>query len=275
MNKLISTILLLTVSLGCLPVFGQVILDSGPDQYIGGQATHTSYNNTDVIGDADVFDLTRWEISTPSLGSSTLIVEIQGNYFDDILNQSNGLLDTSLGDLFISTNGLAWGAGDDTNLDYIGGTTETSWDYVITVDPRSGGGVPTTETQTTGYRVSDGTIVSSQVDSGIFRENQEWSFTPDNGASVAFLADWYVSTDSISFSFDLGPDGIPFSEIGPNGLGFHWTMECGNDVIEFALDPTVTPVPEPSQIGALGIVGMGAFMVLRRRLRRRSAARAS
>ncbi len=47
----------------------------------------------------------------------------------------------------------------------------------------------------------------------------------------------------------------------------HWTMGCGNDVIETEIRPTVEPVPEPATLLLMG-VGLGAAAVVTRRRRR-------
>lgn len=43
------------------------------------------------------------------------------------------------------------------------------------------------------------------------------------------------------------------------GLGLHWTMQCGNDVIDVVDDTPLVPVPEPSTFAllGLGVLGVG------------------
>jgi hypothetical protein len=69
---------------------------------------------------------------------------------------------------------------------------------------------------------------------------------------------WTVGNGFLSFSFDT--TGL---DLDPDSLAFHWTMYCGNDVIE-GLAPVTVPEPAPAGIFLLGIglIGLG---VMRRR----------
>lgn len=42
------------------------------------------------------------------------------------------------------------------------------------------------------------------------------------------------------------------TNLATGGLGLHWTMECGNDVINVRDDEPLIPVPEPSTFALLG-----------------------
>jgi hypothetical protein len=53
-------------------------------------------------------------------------------------------------------------------------------------------------------------------------------------------------------------------------------MTCGNDVIEFGFEiGDITPVPEPSLIGALAVGGLGGVLFVRRRIQQKRKAAAS
>ena len=69
-------------------------------------------------------------------------------------------------------------------------------------------------------------------------------------------SDDFAGDGFLSFSFDTA--GL---NLDPTSLGFHWTMYCGNDVIEGL--GRATAVPEPAPVGffllGLGLIGLGAM----------------
>lgn len=207
------------------------------DTYIGGTATHSSYVGKDVIGDANLFDVSRMEVSV--LPGNTLRVDVFSRYFDNI-----GIYETQLGDLFLSTVGYR-GEGE-------------SWEYVLKLDNH----LPDTTSGTVAlYEVQATGIVMSSAPAGyIYRAGQEAQYDPAGQSSLA-TGSWSLHnvgglTDTDDFlRFTLAYDFGPVSS-----YGLHWTMTCGNDVIEGA-----APVPEPSAILLFGVGMMGLGGVLRRK----------
>lgn len=62
----------------------------------------------------------------------------------------------------------------------------------------------------------------------------------------------------ISIAVDGGLEDILTNEDG--GLGLHWTMECGNDVIIVQDDSPLAPIPEPSTFALLGMGMLGVAL---------------
>lgn len=208
------------------------------DTYIGGTATHSSYIGQDIIGSAELFDISRMEVSF--LPANTMRIDIFSQYFDNI-----GEFSTQLGDLFLSTDGYQ---GED-----------EQWEYALRLDSY----LPTTTSGTISlYGVQTANIVMSSAPSGyIYRAGQEVQYNPagqDNLATGSWSLNNIGGTDDtddylrFTFTYDFG---------NVSTYGLHWGMTCGNDVIEGA-----APVPEPSAMLLFGVGMIGLGGVLRRRL---------
>jgi hypothetical protein len=207
------------------------------DTYIGGTPTHSYYTGQDIIGSAELFDISRMEVSF--LPAETMTIDIYSRYLNNI-----GAYWTQLGDLFLSTDGYQ-GEGE-------------QWEYALKLDNH----LPTTTSGTISlYGVQTANIVMSSAPSGyIYRKGQEVQYGPAGQTSLA-TGSWTLNniggTDTDDYlRFTLAYD---FGNVSTYGL--HWGMTCGNDVIEGA-----APVPEPSAMLLFGVGMIGLGGVLRRKL---------
>jgi hypothetical protein len=234
------------------------------DEYIGADPTHNGYDGEDRIGDANVFEISGWR-TDEDVNADTLTVSIQSTYFDNY-QSGNNLLGTTLGDLFISTNGLSWNNPADTVNDSFAIPGSTKWDMAVDLpDSFSQAGSAGL------FAITDSNILLAQdvlePTNNIYRADQE-VLLKDLGNSVA-TAQW-------SFNFDDPQNGIlsvTFNNVSSlfgtgNDIGFHWTMTCANDVIEFE-HTILTPVPEPATLGLLGGFGLMGYLFIRRRFKAR------
>jgi hypothetical protein len=179
-----------------------------------------------------------------------MTITLQGLYFTNL----NGTTDTELkahgkpGDLYInkdgwSASGVAPHYATDTFL-----LTE-GWDYVV--------GQPA-GTQAFGvYDLTSGftnTGDAGGVWGGGYRSDQAWT-----GGFGTFVTGASMVTSGSTMTYEI-QDITKLVGLGST-IGFHWTMECGNDVVE----GSVSMVPEPGSMLLLGLGLLGLFGVARRR----------
>ena len=209
------------------------------DNYIGEDPTDSSYDGKDIIGDASLFEISKMEVSFVS--PDMMAVDVYSRYFNNI-----GMYETQLGDLFVSTDGY-------------GGDGE-GWEYVLQLDDYSG---DTSAGALKLYEVVEGNINYSFADTGyIFREGQEVQYNGSGPDSLAAGSWDLFNTEEGSDEDDYLRFAIAYDFGDVSEFGFHWTMTCGNDVIEGGAP---APVPEPATALLFGAGLAGLAGVVRRK----------
>lgn len=213
------------------------------DNYIGGDPTY-NWQHVDVIGDPKVFDVSQMDVD---LYGSHLVVDVHTRYLDHV-----GALGTSLGDLFISTDG--WkplGSApypDDTAL------VGEKWEYALVLDnhlKKSGDGSLGL------YSISDGDIKLSWAPDGyVYRAGQAVQFTPHQNVTALGMGSYSIIESNDGYDILRFEVNSKWGDVG--SFGFHWATTCANDVIEGGYS---APVPEPSTIlllasSLIGLVGI-------------------
>ncbi len=261
MKTLAATFLASAALIAATPAFSQLVVQ---DHYWGGLAVHNDEEipPRDVVGNGAIFDLTAMEFN---MMSGDLNVIVHGNYFKYInpLTRTDDVLGTTLGDLFISADGLSWDEGGKaTAYNYIGGASETSWEYAVKLGTYGAAGDDLSGAKTGSVHMigdGDSLLLSDPGEYTTFRANQ--AVRLETQSDSMGMASWFIDPNEGFLSITIEGFGDMFAGQNINNMGFHWTMSCGNDVIEAA-------VPEPGTIGLLGVGGILGILLVRRRIRR-------
>jgi hypothetical protein len=219
------------------------------DDYIGGGASDAGYATADVIGDNNLFGVSKMEVD---LSAGQLSISVFSSYFNNV-----GKFGTDLGDLFIATSG--WNpVGSSPYLDDKKSTTGTVWNYALVINhdaPGAGQEVDMLGTSGTVslYQIPSQSLLQTANFPGyIYRGDQITKLDTTNLSPVAF-GNWSIS-DVLGDEFDKLNVNIALSNFpGLSNFGLRWEMTCANDVIEGAAS-----VPEPMTIGLLSLGLMGA-----------------
>ena len=240
--------LLLVMSLCLIPSLAcaYTIDDTGDSAYWGGQvinATSTAYG--DVIG-SPFFNIDKMDVTK---SGRDWTVMIQGDYFEyhDDADADHGYPSKlGPGDLYINSNG--WTASGSGHYATDTFTSLEGWNYVVTQAATGGWGL---------YGLDFSSLLYTNVSSlgggnYVYRQQQAW-----RGGAGTFIgsASYAHTPGSKTATFTFNTQDIDFS----GDVGFHWTMQCGNDVLEGEV-----AVPEPTTMLLLGLGLLGLAGVRRK-----------
>ncbi len=207
------------------------------EDYYGGSIKPTATSYDDVIGSDFAVDSIKYN----AVAGNKIEVVLQGNYFGT--DYAKGISQYgNIGDLYLNSNGwVVSNPGDHARYDIF--TQSEGWNYVVSksmgkiYELNYGGITPTgNEGHWTGYRGDQ----AYQGGYGTERGSASWVLDPTNKTLT-------ITFDSLGMSYDA--------------IGYHWTMACGNDVVEGG----GKPVPEP---GTLILLGLGVLGLGMARLRK-------
>jgi len=231
-GRLFSLVCLVAATLFIIGSLGAVTISdrSGGAIYWGGKYVNIKPSGyTDAIGSRSRVD--QMEVT---MNNDIVTVKITGPYFFNYAHKLKRTQDAPPGDLYISSRG--WKVAG--NPPYTRDIFEASegWDYVVSFENKK---IYT-------LKFSDITMTSALPSVSKYRAHQAWRGGYGDAVDEAEV----ILTDKdLSFIFSVR-NMVLHSEIG-----LHWTMKCGNDIIEgSALVPPIAMEPPSADPAPIEVV---------------------
>jgi hypothetical protein len=225
--------------------YGDVISATGDDRF--------NVEKMVVTQDGSAF---KFQIYTNLVGNTDAF---SGGGTGQNLTEGAGI---GFGDLFLASDWSPGGTGPEYHSD--SASTGTLWSHALVLDDHHGAigqsgslslvGLPNVE----GPNANKAVLTDELMTGGYFREDQE-VLAKDYFGPMA-TGNWEVFNDYLQMTIDFNNTDL----MDTTSLAFHWTMYCGNDVIEGEID--VHSVPEPGMLSLLSL-GVAGLWFARRRQR--------
>jgi len=249
-KRMTMTIVLISLMFTIAPAQAYLIDDSttGATTYYGGIPNSGSWNDI-ISGSLQEFSITGIDVN---VNGNIMTVKIMGPYFYNY-NHGVGLAGGyGPGDLYINPTGwISSGTAPHFPQDTF--TNGEGWKYVVHLDPATGQGEIYSLDWTPS--ISDPLKMTEAPNGYIYRTTQAWK--GGYGAQLGTVSGSFDDS-GITYNFDISNLGFG------SEFGLHWTMKCGNDIIE-GRDPVGIQVPEPGTIMLIGVGLVGLAGALRRR----------
>ena len=231
-GKLFSVVCLVAATLLIIGSLGAVTISdrSGGAIYWGGKYVNIKPSAyTDAIGSRSKVD--QMEVI---MNNDIVTVKITGPYFFNYVHNLKRTRDAPPGDLYISSQGWRVSGSAPYTKDIF--EASEGWDYVVSFETKK---VYT-------LKFSDITMTSALPHVSKYRAHQAWR----GGYGEAVDEAEVILTDKdLSFIFSVR-NMVLHSEIG-----LHWTMKCGNDIIEgSALIPPIAMAPPSADPAPIDVV---------------------